>query len=138
MTAVDRDVSRRGRTARLIRGRVIPWLIVAINAASVYISYAAGGSYTRYADSLGNDCGRLVSMSALTAFVMWLAFAMATGSVLLAAIWSRQRRRARGLRWFPVRGAGLALACLGAGAAAWCFVNVWFQPGPYHVFCSNI
>lgn len=138
MTAVNRDVSRRAQVVRAIRGQLIPWLVVAANAVSVYLSATSSDYYQRYALSFDNDCGRLVSMPPLTALVMWLAFALAAGSIVPAVGWSRQRRRARNLAWFPVRGIGLALVCIGLLVAAWCFVGIWSQHAPYHVFCSNI
>jgi hypothetical protein len=138
MTTVSGDVSRRERISRALRRQLLAWLVVVINAASLFISLIASNDYDRYADALEGDCGRLVSMPLLIVFVMWLAFAMAAASIPLAVGWYRHRQRARGLRWFPVRGIGLALACLGALCAVLCYLNFWSLGGPYHVFCSNI
>lgn len=135
MTSVDRDVSRWTRTVRAAQGQAIGWLVLVMNAVSLYLCGAATDHYNNYAVSFDDDCGRLVSMPLGIGVVLWLSFALATVSVLLAVGWSRHRRRARGLRGFPVRGIGLVLACLALLVTAWCLFCAWGQAIPYHVFC---
>lgn len=57
-----------GPTGPRDTGPLIPWLVVAVNVVSLYLSATASGYYNRYALSFDNDCGHLVSMPQLAAF----------------------------------------------------------------------
>lgn len=135
MTSVNRDASRRARAARAMRAQATGWLVLGMIAVGLYLSVRAVDNGTSYDLSFENDCGRVVPTPLVTAVVAWLAFSIAAGSILLTVAWSRHRRRARGLPWFPVRGIGLVLACVGVLATAYCLLNAVATIAAYHVFC---
>ena len=135
MTRVNRDVSRRASAARTMRSQATGWLVVVMIVVGPYLSVSAADNDNSYDLSFNNDCGRVVPTPLVTAVVLWLAFSIAAAGVLLTVAWSRHRRRARSLPWFPVRGIGLALACLGVLATAYCLLNAVAAVAPYHVFC---
>jgi hypothetical protein len=136
VTIAGRDTPRPARAARLMRGRLLPWLVIALDAASVAASWIASDSYFSYAMTFSNDCGRTVGVPAHLAVIMWLALAVAVAGVPLTVAWYLRRQRAGGGRWYPVR--GWAMVLLGAGllAVAFCAIAV-AQGGYYHVTCTG-
>jgi hypothetical protein len=119
-----------------MRGRLLPWLVIALDAASVAASWTASDNYFSYAMTFSNDCGRTVGVPAHLAVIMWLALAVAVAGVPVTVAWYLRRQQAAGARWYPVRGRAVLLLGAGLLAVAFCAIAV-AQGGYYHVTCTG-
>jgi hypothetical protein len=122
--------------ARLMQGRLVPWLVVIIDAAAAAASWLAGNDYFSYALRFSSDCGRTVGVPGQLAVIMWLALAVAVTGVVLAVAWYLHRQQSQGARWYPLRGSVIALVSAGLLATAFCAL-IAAQGGYYHVTCTG-